>query len=67
MKCPMCNEPALRTSSNRYRPFCSKRCKLIDLSKWFGGEYAIAGPPVEMPDFDAAVAYEGEGGSSDVG
>ena len=43
--CPICDQPAARTSDNAHRPFCSARCKLIDLSKWFGGEYAIAGPP----------------------
>ncbi len=30
-------------SENRAYPFCSARCRLIDLSKWLGGEYRIAG------------------------
>jgi endogenous inhibitor of DNA gyrase (YacG/DUF329 family) len=38
-----------------YGSFCSQRCKLIDLGKWFGGEYVIseplpAGPPDELPN-----------------
>ena len=45
MTCPICDAPASRSSDNPHRPFCSKRCKLVDLSKWFGGEYSIAGSP----------------------
>jgi hypothetical protein len=29
---------------NRSFPFCSDRCRLLDLSKWLGGDYRIAGP-----------------------
>jgi len=29
---------------NRAFPFCSDRCRLIDLSKWLGEDYRIAGP-----------------------
>lgn len=43
MICPICDSPATRSKDNPHGPFCSKRCKLIDLSKWFGGEYSIAG------------------------
>lgn len=42
--CPLCSSP-LVAESYPYRPFCSKRCKLVDLSKWLGEEYRIAGPP----------------------
>ena len=30
----------------RFRPFCSERCKLIDLAKWAEGAYRVAGEPV---------------------
>ncbi len=33
-----------------FRPFCSERCKLIDLGKWLGGEHAIPGEPVLIDD-----------------
>lgn len=33
--------------SNPWRPFCSERCKLIDLGEWATGNYRI---PVEEPD-----------------
>jgi uncharacterized protein len=31
----------------RWRPFCSERCKLLDLAKWADGDYRIPGEPVE--------------------
>jgi len=42
--CPNCNRPAQPRSGNRSHPFCSDRCRLIDLSKWLGEEYRIPGP-----------------------
>jgi endogenous inhibitor of DNA gyrase (YacG/DUF329 family) len=38
-RCAICGKPA----SERYRPFCSKRCADIDLARWLGGTYVIAG------------------------
>jgi endogenous inhibitor of DNA gyrase (YacG/DUF329 family) len=31
----------------RWRPFCSERCKLLDLAKWVDGDYRVPGEPVE--------------------
>ncbi len=42
--CPICTRPAQPRPGNRSFPFCSDRCRLIDLSKWLGEEYRIAGP-----------------------
>jgi endogenous inhibitor of DNA gyrase (YacG/DUF329 family) len=36
-RCPICGKP----TSDRYRPFCSKRCADIDLARWLGGTYVI--------------------------
>jgi endogenous inhibitor of DNA gyrase (YacG/DUF329 family) len=39
----------------RYTPFCSERCRLIDLARWVDGEYRIPGDPVDpepSPDPD---------------
>lgn len=36
-KCPSCKKP----TDDRFRPFCSKRCKDIDLAHWFSGRYFI--------------------------
>lgn len=43
--CPRCNEPSLLTKANPFRPFCSERCKLIDLGSWAAEEHKIAGEP----------------------
>jgi uncharacterized protein len=33
----------------RWRPFCSERCKLLDLSKWIDGDYRIPDDPAKEP------------------
>jgi uncharacterized protein len=40
VKCPRCGKE-VETAGNRYRPFCSKRCKLLDLGNWLSGSYGI--------------------------
>ncbi|OOR90072.1 DNA gyrase inhibitor YacG [Moraxella caviae] len=39
--CPTCQKPATWTD-NPSRPFCSERCKLIDLGAWASEDYKIA-------------------------
>ncbi len=46
--CAICGKP----KDPAYRPFCSKRCADVDLSRWLKGSYAI--PAVEMDDPDDA-------------
>lgn len=41
LKCPICGRDAVV----EYRPFCSRRCADIDLSRWLKGVYAIPGTP----------------------
>lgn len=45
--CPQCRKPSVIAPSNPWRPFCSERCKLVDLGDWMSGRFAI---PVEEPD-----------------
>jgi uncharacterized protein len=46
-KCPLCGTK----SDVDYRPFCSNRCKELDLAHWLRGTYAIPGPPAAaFPD-----------------
>ncbi len=33
-----------------WRPFCSERCKLLDLARWVDGTYRVPGEPIEAPD-----------------
>lgn len=39
--CPTCGKEMEWDTSNRFRPFCSERCKLIDLGKWANEEYRV--------------------------
>ncbi len=39
--CPLCGKESHWDTANRYRPFCSERCKLIDLGKWANEEYRV--------------------------
>lgn len=39
--CPTCGKEHAWDASNRFRPFCSERCRLIDLGKWANEEYRV--------------------------
>jgi len=39
--CPICGNPATFSPKNPFRPFCSERCKLIDLGEWAKEGYRI--------------------------
>jgi hypothetical protein len=47
--CPYCRKPAL-WEGNPCRPFCSERCRLLDLGRWAAEDYRI---PAAAADFDA--------------
>jgi endogenous inhibitor of DNA gyrase (YacG/DUF329 family) len=41
IKCPYCRKP-VKWEGNPFRPFCSERCKMIDLGTWADGGYRIS-------------------------
>jgi len=43
MTCPICKRPADLSPRNRFRPFCSERCQMIDLGTWAAGDYRVEG------------------------
>ncbi len=47
LKCPICKKPV--EAANEDFPFCSERCRTIDLGKWASGEYKISSPILD-PD-----------------
>jgi uncharacterized protein len=51
LKCPICGKEVSYVSLKkvRFRPFRSKRCKLVDLGKWLNEEYRVS---EEIPDSD---------------
>ena len=53
MQCPICKKPSAPRIEGpaNVSPFCSERCKLIDLGRWLGGKYQI---PVEADDETAS-------------
>ncbi|PSJ79671.1 DNA gyrase inhibitor YacG [Neisseria iguanae] len=42
VKCPTCQTPVIWSNESQYRPFCSQRCKLIDLGGWAEEHYSVA-------------------------
>ncbi len=51
--CPHCGTPVEWTPASRWRPFCSERCKLIDLGAWAADEYRI--PIADAPAADDVI------------
>lgn len=56
--CPACKKATLWNLKNKFRPFCSERCRLIDLGAWADDKHVIAGDSdfsgtSHQPDNDA--------------
>jgi endogenous inhibitor of DNA gyrase (YacG/DUF329 family) len=41
IKCPQCKREIIYSTENPYRPFCSERCRLIDLGQWANEDYKV--------------------------
>ena len=50
--CPTCGKKVEWTPANKYRPFCSERCKQIDLGAWAEEKYTIPGASANDPQDD---------------
>ena len=61
VRCPTCRRE-VDWEGNRYRPFCSERCRILDLAAWAEERYRIPGEPVP-----AELTRAGEEGSKDDG
>ena len=49
IKCPQCGLSTVYKPENTFRPFCSERCKLIDLGQWASENYKIpTAEPVQI-------------------
>jgi uncharacterized protein len=44
VRCPTCGREVKWDEQQKFRPFCSERCKMIDLGAWASDGYSIAGP-----------------------
>jgi endogenous inhibitor of DNA gyrase (YacG/DUF329 family) len=57
--CPQCGSAVAWTATSRWRPFCSERCKLIDLGAWASERYRV--PVDEATDEDRASGQDNHG------
>lgn len=48
VKCPTCRRPVPWTAEQLSKPFCSERCKLIDLGEWVMEEKRIPGESLQL-------------------
>ncbi|MGC2697094.1 MAG: DNA gyrase inhibitor YacG [Candidatus Angelobacter sp.] len=65
LRCPTCRTLVLREEENF--PFCSDRCRLIDLGKWASGKYVISttiNDPEQLEDIAEEQARRGAGDNS---
>lgn len=55
VRCPACGGDSIYAPTNRYRPFCSERCKGMDLGAWASESFRVAeeSPPDDQPFGDA--------------
>jgi endogenous inhibitor of DNA gyrase (YacG/DUF329 family) len=56
-KCPICDAEVEPRPKNQVFPFCSPRCKTIDLGKWLSEEYRV---PTESADDDEDAGSKGD-------
>lgn len=57
--CPTCAAPAPIAASNKWRPFCSERCRMIDLGAWASERYRVPAKPADGSDQDGATPPPG--------
>lgn len=50
VRCPTCHKVVPFDKANPYRPFCSERCKMIDLGEWASEENTVPGRPVNQDE-----------------
>ena len=62
--CPTCNKPVEWSAASKWRPFCSERCRLIDLGAWMSEQRSILGEEA-ADDHDAHTASDRPSSSDD--
>jgi endogenous inhibitor of DNA gyrase (YacG/DUF329 family) len=66
VNCPTCNTQVIWAAASEYRPFCSKRCQLIDLGEWANESHTItdktgftgADLPADIEDIEAMLQQQ---------
>jgi endogenous inhibitor of DNA gyrase (YacG/DUF329 family) len=64
--CPICKKELSSEAGHSPFPFCSPRCKKIDLYRWFNEEYRFSEPvsPEELSAYEAGAAITARGADS---
>jgi hypothetical protein len=66
VRCPVCRKASATRATNPSYPFCSPRCRAVDLGKWLGEEYRVPDRAAderedELPDSGARGGGHGDG------
>jgi len=65
LRCPTCR--TLVTSKDEFYPFCSDRCRVVDLGKWASGGYRISSPILDPEVLEGLNPGSGSRGNDDDG
>lgn len=66
VQCPTCQKNVVWNSNSEYRPFCSKKCQLIDLGEWADEQHSIpvkpnvTDIPMDIEEIEAMLAEQSE-------
>lgn len=60
-RCPSCGQP-VEWEGNPDRPFCSERCRVVDLGSWADERYRVPGEPIT--DEASEISENGHGGKN---
>lgn len=58
--CPVCGRETHRRAPGQALPFCSPKCKLVDLGRWLEGSYRVPGPRVSPGEGEARLLSDEE-------
>ena len=60
VQCPTCQREVAWTDKSPFRPFCSERCKMVDLGAWFAEEHKLPGEPADRLSGDDGLGPPGK-------
>ena len=66
VKCPQCGLLTFYSPENPFRPFCSERCRLIDLGQWASESYKVPLQPAEGYQYDTDIDIDDDPANTDL-
>ena len=58
VECPTCGKKVEWTEANRFRPFCSERCRQIDLGAWAEEKYTVLVVELDESEIDELLSSQ---------